>query len=346
MRSARGRRTRWRGKGGTGHRGAVPLLESFFDPDGGLSPAFARAFESWMPWETNPIYAILHEAIYCQGAQSRWAAHRVRGEREFAAAFDAAGAAARGDPVNFTGEMVYPWMFEDFAALRPYKAAAEVLAAKSDWGQLYDTEALSSNAVPTAAALYLEDMYVDYALAQESAEHVRGLRIWATNEYKHSGIRDDGSRILDRLLGMARDMILLEYLSTEEVAAWAAMVDGGTRGGAATAALWARARADPASLSAAERAAAAAARAGRAKVGRLLALLAARQSLLRSQRRSVRTLGWLLGHASGRRGAGDEAEGPEWLGAELADAQARLAAEVAGGRGGGASGARAFRAAR
>lgn len=39
---------------------------------------------------------------------------------------------------------------------------------------------------------------------------VRGLRQWATNEYKHSGIRDDGARILDRLLSMARDMILVE----------------------------------------------------------------------------------------------------------------------------------------
>ena len=39
---------------------------------------------------------------------------------------------------------------------------------------------------------------------------INGLRIWATNEYKHSGIRDDGARILDRLLGMARDMIPLE----------------------------------------------------------------------------------------------------------------------------------------
>jgi len=31
-------------------------------------------------------------------------------------------------------------MFDDFAGLRQYKAAAELLAAKSDWGALYDTE--------------------------------------------------------------------------------------------------------------------------------------------------------------------------------------------------------------
>lgn len=31
-----------------------------------------------MAWDTNPLYAIMHEAIYCQGAASNWAAHRVR----------------------------------------------------------------------------------------------------------------------------------------------------------------------------------------------------------------------------------------------------------------------------
>lgn len=31
-----------------------------------------------MAWDTNPLYAMLHEAIYCQGAASRWAAHRIR----------------------------------------------------------------------------------------------------------------------------------------------------------------------------------------------------------------------------------------------------------------------------
>lgn len=33
----------------------------------------------------------------------------------------------------FTGEMVFPWMFEDVAALRPYKQAADLIADKADW---------------------------------------------------------------------------------------------------------------------------------------------------------------------------------------------------------------------
>eukprot|EP00882_Tetradesmus_deserticola_P015011 GHRQ01015980.1.p3 GENE.GHRQ01015980.1~~GHRQ01015980.1.p3 ORF type:complete len:128 (-),score=30.20 GHRQ01015980.1:1550-1933(-) len=52
----------------------------------------------------------------------------------------------------FTGEMVFPWMFEDFAALRPYKAAADLLAAKQDWSQLYRPEVLASSQVRGSAS--------------------------------------------------------------------------------------------------------------------------------------------------------------------------------------------------
>ena len=56
--------------------------------------------------------AVLHEAIYCQGASSNWAAHAVRQEEPFATAFDAVAATQAGRPVYFTGEAVFPWMLE------------------------------------------------------------------------------------------------------------------------------------------------------------------------------------------------------------------------------------------
>jgi hypothetical protein len=31
--------------------------------------------------------------------------------------------------------------------------------------------------------------------------------VWSTSEYMHSGIRDDGAKIFERLLGMARGSI-------------------------------------------------------------------------------------------------------------------------------------------
>ena len=55
-----------------------------------------------MPWDTNVLYALLHESIYCQGRASRWAASRVRNSN-FSDTFDAALSVANGSPVLFTG---------------------------------------------------------------------------------------------------------------------------------------------------------------------------------------------------------------------------------------------------
>ena len=54
--------------------------------------------------------------------------------------------------------MIFPWVFEDFAALRPMREAAELLAQKSDWPGLYLSERLQQNTVPVASAAYFEDM--------------------------------------------------------------------------------------------------------------------------------------------------------------------------------------------
>ena len=42
-------------------------------------------------------------------------------------------------------------MFEDYAHLRPWKRAAELLAEDTTWGPLYDLEQLSKNEVKLSA---------------------------------------------------------------------------------------------------------------------------------------------------------------------------------------------------
>ena len=57
--------------------------------------------------------------------------------------------------------MIYPWMFEDIKALRPFAEAAEILADWTEWPVLYDPARLAANQIPLAAAIYHDDMYVD-----------------------------------------------------------------------------------------------------------------------------------------------------------------------------------------
>ncbi|XP_059651331.1 uncharacterized protein LOC132298959 [Cornus florida] len=165
-----------------------------------ISYYFLNAFEKWLAFDTNPLYALLHESVYCQGASSRWSAHRIRSEDDNK--FDAIKAAKEGRPVLFTGEMIFPWMFDEIKALRSFKEAANLLAEKTDWPPLYDIASLNNNKVPVAAAVYYEDMYVNFKLATETASQIAGIRLWITNEYMHSGLRDGGGRVLDHLMGM------------------------------------------------------------------------------------------------------------------------------------------------
>ena len=160
-----------------------------------LHYSFLRGVENAQPYEANPIYAILHEACYCEGVASHWSAERVRAEYpEFAITPD--------QPVYFTGEMIYPWMFDDYAHLRPLKQAAEILADTTDWPALYTPAVLRANTVPCVAVVYYNDMYVERVFSEETAQTIQGLRLWVTDEYEHNGLRAEGEKILGRLLDM------------------------------------------------------------------------------------------------------------------------------------------------
>jgi pimeloyl-ACP methyl ester carboxylesterase len=157
------------------------------------SPAFRYDLESGFAFARDPIYAVLHEASWADGHATRWSAQRM-----LPAEFEA--------PELFTGEHVYPWMFEDYGALRPLAGAAELLAER-EWPRLYDPDVLAANQVPTAALVYANDMYVERGYSERTAGRIRGCRMWLTNEYEHNGLRVAGAHILGRLLDLARDRI-------------------------------------------------------------------------------------------------------------------------------------------
>ena len=154
------------------------------------SPAFLHDAQAASGWERNPIYATLHESSYADGQPTRWSAHRLAPED-----------AVRGDLLG--AEHVFPWMWDDYAGLRPHREAAELLA-EHEWPRLYDPDRLAANEVPAAAAIYADDMYVERTFSEETAARVRGLRPWITNEFEHNGLRADGSRVLGRLIDLAR----------------------------------------------------------------------------------------------------------------------------------------------
>jgi pimeloyl-ACP methyl ester carboxylesterase len=178
------------------------LLEDAFAAAGVLSDSFLARAAAELSFAQAPLYALVHEAAYAQGAATGWAADRVQAEFP---EFDPAAAVDGDIPLLFTGEMIYPWMFGTDPVLRPLRDAAEELAARDSWPALYDPERLAVNEVPAAAAVYFEDMYVPVQFSLPTAEAIRGLRPWVTNEYQHDGLRVSNGAVLGRLITLARD---------------------------------------------------------------------------------------------------------------------------------------------
>ncbi|HUZ26428.1 MAG TPA: alpha/beta fold hydrolase [Streptosporangiaceae bacterium] len=176
------------------------LLE---DPFAGseLNDDFLHRAESILTVAPAPLYALLHEACYAQGPATRWSAQRIRAEF---AEFDAAGAIEGTAPLMFTGEMIYPWMFENHPVLTPLADAAQLLAEREDWPPLYDAARLRGNEVPAAAAIYFNDMYVPTEFSLHTARAIAGLRPWVTSEYEHDGLRVSNGGVLDKLIGLVR----------------------------------------------------------------------------------------------------------------------------------------------
>ena len=158
----------------------------------GLSYSFLKNIFSLQTFDTNPIFSVLHEACYAQKFSTNWSAYRILEEfPEFKI--------EKGDELFFTGEMIYPWMLDEYQTLVPFKNAAHILAKKSDWPMLYDQQTLKNNKVPVAAAVYTNDMYVDREYSMEIADLILNTSIWETDSFEHNALRTDGKKVLDIL---------------------------------------------------------------------------------------------------------------------------------------------------
>jgi pimeloyl-ACP methyl ester carboxylesterase len=177
------------------------LEEAFIGVAGGgreMNATFLAHIDTALSaFDVSPIFSMLQEACYTQGTASRWSAERVRAEYP---QFDSAAEGV----FQFTGEMVYRWMFDEDPGLKPLKEAANLLAEDASWPQLYDIERLKRNTVPVAAAVYYDDMYVPRQFSEETARIVPHMKLWITNQYEHNALRADGEAVVGRLLEMAR----------------------------------------------------------------------------------------------------------------------------------------------
>lgn len=166
------------------------LDSAFVDGDGSASSTSALSDEFldsvMYATSTSPLYWPLQEFIYANGELNkpiRWAAQQVRDT------FEEFNTDSR--PLQFTGEAMFPWMFEQHAALRPFRGAMELLMEDTTFGHIYDAEQLARNEVPLQAAVYFDDMYVDSTIQLDTLSHIGNSHYWTTNEFEHDGLHGD-----------------------------------------------------------------------------------------------------------------------------------------------------------
>ncbi|CAG9296209.1 alpha/beta fold hydrolase [Celerinatantimonas diazotrophica] len=148
-------------------------------------------------WD-NPLYAVMQESIYGQGQQAtNWAAQRVRDQL--------GGFKGNPESLPLTGEMIYPWMFEQIGYLKPFAPAANALAAYNDYSYLYDLECLGRNEVLVVAAVYANDMYVPRTLSERTAQLTANLHTWVTDKFEHDGVRQS-TEVFEHLTTMMHEL--------------------------------------------------------------------------------------------------------------------------------------------
>ncbi|EON97985.1 putative proline iminopeptidase protein [Phaeoacremonium minimum UCRPA7] len=177
-------------------------------------PTLTQIEQHMLPFDIAPIYAILHEAIYCykKGLRSDWAANRI-GQKlsEFAWLSDRPpgfnSEAFEKTTLYFSGEMIYPFMFDVYPELKRMKQAAHILAHYDEWDNLYDEDQLARNEVPIYAASFIDDMYVDCDLARDTVRKVQGVKVFETNSMYHNAVRARPEEVLPQLFRLRDDTI-------------------------------------------------------------------------------------------------------------------------------------------
>lgn len=175
------------------------LLDTAFDGDGNLSLGFLQGLQDMTGSAGDELYWTLQEGIYQDGGQSgtttptNWAAARECAKHP--------QMAASSRPLMLTGEMAFPWMFEQESSLTAFRGAEELLQSDTHWGHVYDLDRLRRNTVPVQAAVYQEDMYVPSELSLKTLDGLGNSHAWVTNEFQHDGVH--GTAVFRHLLDEA-----------------------------------------------------------------------------------------------------------------------------------------------
>ncbi len=98
-------------------------------------------------------------------------------------------------------------MFNDYDELQPLLETADILATADDWPELYDEAQLARNEVPVYSATYMEDMYVHFDFARDTASKIRNCKTFVTNVLYHDALSNKTDELMKQLFALRDDII-------------------------------------------------------------------------------------------------------------------------------------------
>ena len=197
------------------------------------------AEERWI-LHTRPTMAILYEAEYVgKGSASNWSAYRLAAttfadefwwvtkgheaylhdpgralrrtkttpdpqgpndETELGRELRRRHRGGARTPLFLSGEMIYPFFFQDWAPLQPYGAAADWVYRQAMPTDIYDLGQLAANAVPVAIRTFTDDMYVPFHLGRLVADVTGNTTVYEDGAFGHGALRSHTDVVLADLL--------------------------------------------------------------------------------------------------------------------------------------------------
>ena len=158
-------------------------------------------------------------------AASSWSADRVASKIPEFTNLDTDGE----EPIYFFGEMVrltpglisllgdkrkahealqcFKAMYDDYAELRELKETANILAGIDHWPDLYDEIQLAKNEVPVYASVFVEDMYVNFDFAIQTARRIKNCKKFITNVLYHDSLTRKSDEVVKQLFALRDDVL-------------------------------------------------------------------------------------------------------------------------------------------
>ena len=98
-------------------------------------------------------------------------------------------------------------MFDSSPELGSLKETAHILAEIDNWPNLYDEEQLAKNKVPVYSATYVEDMYVHFDYARDTASRIKNCKHFITNVWYHDALSEKSDELMKQLFALRDDVV-------------------------------------------------------------------------------------------------------------------------------------------